>query len=183
MRTRVLLLSGLLALLLGPLAACSDDSDKEAPASAPTSSSTPDSGGLLEPSAAKAAFGDPATWPDGVAITVTSPAVFQPGPQAAGAGRFNVRVTVSIDNESSDPYELKDFFASVVADGPGGKPVAGSQIIDAGDGLVGVPDQTVEAGQSVSFDLAFAVASTNGVQVTASPSVVGHATTEFSTDG
>lgn len=104
------------------------------------------------------AFGEAATFDDGVSISVSAPAPFAPSEYSAGAVHpNNVAINITITNGSDANYE--DYAYSTVTSGG----AAGSQIFDSQNGITGPPSGAILPGQTISWTEAWSVADPNAI--------------------
>ena len=128
-------------------------------ASAPATEEAEDIGNL--------AFGDAATYPDDISISVSAPAPFTPGEYASGATQAaNVVFSFTITNGSAENFEPYTY-AQVSSGG-----VEGESIFDSGNPvgeLTGGPTAVILPGGTVTWMQAFSVADANALTLQVSP--------------
>ena len=126
--------------------------------------------GTPAPVTSAVAFGQTFTYADGLAVTVGEPTSFDPSRYAAGATNpYAYKVTVRVTNNTGqtfDPTMLQ------VAMSTGGAP--GSQIFDSQNGMGERPQNQLQPGRSLTYELAFSTTANSGeAQVDVTPSF-GH---------
>ncbi|GHF22489.1 hypothetical protein [Pseudolysinimonas yzui] len=118
----------------------------------PTGTNRPAETTEAPPEAGNPVFGDSFEWSDGLAITVSAPAGYQPSASAyAPEAAAYVVFTVTIVNGSDENYEPA-FTASMQSGN-----TESEQVFDIDQGVSGGPTTTLLPGREVTFPLAFGV--------------------------
>lgn len=127
-----------------------DDAPDTGPESEPEPA-PPDGGSVTE---GQIAFGETWTWEDGIAVTVSEPEPYETSSSGVGGEAFEdaVRFDVTIENGTDAPLELFAVLASVQSGTS-----TGDQIFDSANNVSGSPGNTLLAGRSVEFPIAFGV--------------------------
>lgn len=128
-----------------------------------TPSSTP-----AEQKSGNLAFGDTATYKNGVSITVSAPQAFTPGQYSSGADqKENVIFTVTVKNGSKANYKPDLINAQVSSAG-----TEGEGIFDSDNALNGTPQTVVLPGQTVTFKDGWSIADATKITYEITPDVV-----------
>jgi hypothetical protein len=156
----------LLVLVIG-LASAGRGNQGAAPAAKPTITVAAPAPAALAPSARSDAgtdvaagsgvvgWGQRATTAEGLGIEVAKPQAYQPSRSAAGNDRERaVKVTTTVVNGTSEPYELNTFIIGPTATHDA-RPAP--EVIDLGGGADIVPVTTVLPGKSFSYSSVFSV--------------------------
>jgi hypothetical protein len=142
--TRAIVLSAMAALAVG---ACTSETDPAPDAGVVATAASP-----APPATAE--FGQDFAWDDGLALSVHGPAPFTPSTGALVAGDgVTVLFTLTVRNESSEPWDPSMLFASLRAGDAEATPV-----FDADSGVGDMPDAAVPPLGELRLRLAFAVA-------------------------
>jgi hypothetical protein len=120
-------------------------------------------------------FGQSFTYVDGLSVTVSEAKVYQPRRGAAGhVNPIAVRLTITVQNSGSQPFDPNMFGASASFAGQ-----SGERIFDSANGILSPPSTTLLPGKSISFPVAFSIVEGSGeLQVDLAPSW-GHVSATF----
>lgn len=119
-----------------------------------------------EPELGNLAFGETASFEDGVTISVAAPVPYTPSEYAAGASfPTNVAIAVTITNGSEKNFE--PLSNSTLTSGG----QAGSQIFDSSNDITMPPSGVILPGQSITWTEAWSVADVNAIVFQTTPSM------------
>jgi hypothetical protein len=140
-----------ITIVFGAVDQLADDLSGPAPVGAPAvSDQQPAAGAPAEQSTA--AFGERVAFSDGLEVELSSPDAFTPSRTAAGRGERAVRITVTVRNGSTEPFEP---ILLTLSANHGGREA--EQVFDSAKGINGSPSTSVLPGRSVTFDVVFAI--------------------------
>lgn len=124
------------------------------------------------------AFGETATFEDGLAVAASVPAAYTPSEWAAGAEGFTqfVRIDITLTNGTDEAFDPTLTYTTLSSAG-----VEGSQIFDSQNGLEGGPTTSLLPGQSVTFPVAFGVNDPADLTLEVSPGAFEYDSVIFST--
>jgi hypothetical protein len=105
-----------------------------------------------------------AGYADGLKITVAAPTEFQPSAGAAEPGQVAVRLSVTVDNGTSQPID-----PSLITVGATSATAPAAPIVDPTNTINGAPDAALGLGQKVTHLVAFSVKDPEDVQVQVTP--------------
>lgn len=118
-------------------------------------------------------WGQPYTWPDGLAVQVTKPQPFNPSPSAVTPPDMQraVSMNITVTNNRPQPYQFNwaIFGPTATVDG---SPV--NAIVDMQKNVGGAPVSTIMPGESLTYTWALPVSSSGShVQLEFSPTMMG----------
>ncbi|WP_155378667.1 hypothetical protein [Cellulomonas sp. JZ18] len=124
-------------------------------------------------------FGRPYQYGDGLFVLVKEPQEFEPSREAQGVDEgVPVRVRVQVTNGTRRSYTPSTLEATAMSGG-----AQATQVVDLTREIDAAgPYVTLDPGQTVSFDLAFAVADPDDVTVTVAPALGGYEPLVVTTD-
>jgi hypothetical protein len=124
------------------------------------------------------AFGDTATFSDGVTISISAPTPYTPvGTDTAGLTfPHDVRDTVTIHNGSTTPIDQPAYVTVATSGGQSAPDIFDESTVNQ------VPAVTILSGQSLTYPIGFSVADPSGLTVTYSLDWDTHADVTFTTD-
>lgn len=158
---KVLVIATLPVLLL--LGGCATTASGNTDSSASVAKSTPEpkSDPLLK------GFGDVITYDDGVSISVSKPAAFNPSPYAAGKekGKKSELFTIVITNHSDDVVDLTPLPQMT----SGGKQAGSITDLDSKTDAGDTPSTKLLPGKSITWNEGFAIADISDMQMQVSP--------------
>lgn len=99
-------------------------------------------------------FGETASYPDGLSITVSEPKDYTPSSTSFGSEGYpnSVQFTVKIVNKTGNSFDPSLLYASIQSGN-----TEGEQIFDSAKGMEGAPSTTVLDGRESTFPIAFGV--------------------------
>jgi hypothetical protein len=110
------------------------------------------------------AFGDAATYEDGLSISVSAPAALTPSEWAlTGAQPHNVQFTVTVTNGTTANF---DGYVFITATSGG---AAAEEVYDSENGLGGSPSGVILPGQTITFPVGFNVADPASIVLSVTP--------------